>query len=238
MLPQHGPRLAAIGLLCRSLAERVEQAVVSGALPLVVGGDHAIAAGTWRGVGRALGAPPGLIWFDAHLDAHTPDSTPSGNPHGMPLAALLGHGAAELTGVPGPSLNPHHVCVIGARSFEQSEPALLRHLGVRIFGMAEIRRRGLATVLAEALTIAAAAGRDFGLSIDVDVFNPDEAPGVGTPARGGLGAAELAPLLSGLGHLPGCRAIELVEYDPGRDSGGQTLAILKALVRSLFNVRL
>lgn len=234
VLPQAGPRLAAIGLLCRSLAERVAKTMASGALPLVVGGDHAIAAGTWRGVGRALGSAPGLIWLDAHLDAHTPNSTPSGNPHGMPLAALLGLGAAELTEVPGPPLNPQHVCVIGARSFEQSEPALLHHLGVRIFGMAEVRRRGLPAVFAEALKIAGAAGPGFGLSIDVDVLNPDEAPGVETPARGGLVAAELLPLLFGLGRLPACRAIELAEYDPGHDMAGHTLGILRALVGALF----
>ena len=175
-----------------------------------------------------------MIWLDAHLDAHTPESTPSGNPHGMPLAALLGLGAPELSGVPGPPLDPHHVCVIGARSFESSEPALLHRWGVRIFAMAEIRRRGLASVFAEALAIAAASGSGFGLSIDVDVLNPDEAPGVETPARGGLLAAELLPLLFGLGRLPSCRAVELVEYDPGNDPDGRTAAIVRALVGSLF----
>ena len=234
LLPQAGPRLESLGRLCRSLARRVERTMTSGALPLVIGGDHAIAAGTWRGVGRALGAPPGLIWLDAHLDAHTPASTPSGNPHGMPLAALLGQGAPELTGVPGPALDPAHVCVIGARSFEASEPALLDHLGVRVFTMAEIGRRGLGLVFAEALAIAGAGGRAFGLSIDVDVLNPDEAPGVETPVRGGLAAAELLPLFAGLGRLAGCCAIELVEYDPGRDRDGRTAAVVLALVRSLF----
>lgn len=232
--PQPGPRLPSLGQLCRSLAERVAAVIARGVLPLVVGGDHAIAAGTWRGVGRALGAPPGLIWLDAHLDAHTAESTPSGNLHGMPLAALLGVGVQELTGVPGPLLNPHHVCVIGARSFEPSEPALLHKLGVRVFTMAEIRVRGLAAVFAEALSIAAAAGTGFGLSIDVDVINPDEAPGVDTPAPGGLAAAELLPLLRGLALEPQCAAIELVEYDPGHDIAGHTLVILRALVSSLF----
>jgi len=105
---------------------------------------------------------------------------------------------------------------------------------VRIFGMAEIRRRGLAAVFAEALAIAGAGRADFGLSIDVDVLNPDEAPGVETPARGGLTSAELLPLLDGLGRLPTCRAIELAEYDPGHDRDGRTAVIVLALVRSLF----
>ncbi len=232
--PQAGPRLGSLGALCRSLARRVELTMISGALPLVVGGDHAIAAGTWRGVGSALGSPPGLIWLDAHLDAHTPASTPSGNPHGMPLAALLGRGAPELAGVPGPVLDPAHVCVLGARSFEPSEPLLLRELGVRVFTMDEIGQRGIGLVFAEALAIAGAGGRAFGLSIDVDVLNPDEAPGVETPVRGGLAAAELLPLLEGLGRLAECRAIELVEYDPGRDRDGRTAAIVMALLGSLF----
>ena len=232
--PSPGPRLESLGQLCRTLADRVATTLVSGALPLVIGGDHAIAAGTWRGVGRALGSPPGLIWLDAHLDAHTMATTPSGNPHGMPLAALLGLGAPELTGVPGPPLDPHHVCVIGARSFEASESALLRRLGVRVFNMAEIERRGLPAVFAAVREIVTAAGAGFGLSLDVDVLNPLEAPGVETPAQGGLAAAELLPLLSGLGCLPECRAIEIVEYDPGHDIAGHTLGILKALVRSLF----
>ena len=232
--PPAGPRLPALGLLCRSLARRVAQTLISGALPLVVGGDHAIAAGTWRGVGSALGHPPGLVWLDAHLDAHTPESTPSGNPHGMPLAALLGQGGPELAEVPGPALDPRHVCIVGARSFEASELALLRRLGVRIFGMAEIRRRGLGEVFAEALAIAAEGGREFGLSIDLDVIDPAEAPGVETPARGGLAAGELLPLLAGLGRLPACRAIELAEYHPGHDHDGRTAAIALALVGALF----
>ena len=232
LTPLAGARLESLGQLCRSLADRVAAAIAAGVLPLVVGGDHAIAAGTWRGVGRALGTPPGLIWLDAHLDAHTLATSCSGNPHGMSLAALLGFGAPELTGVPGPPLDPQHVCVIGARSFEPSEPALLRRLGVRVFAMDEIARRGLPEVFGEALAIA--GPRYFGLSLDIDVINPAEAKGVDTPAPGGIAAAELLPLLRGLARLPGCRAIELAEYDPGQDGDGRTAAILCALVAGLF----
>jgi len=146
-----GDRLDSLGALGRELADEVATAIAGGALPLVVGGDHSMAAGTWRGVTRAHAAAgvqqPGLVWIDAHLDAHTPDTSRTGNPHGMPLAALLGHGADEMVGIPGPRLDPARLAVVGARSYEAEELALLRQLGVRIFSMDDIRRRGLGAVL-------------------------------------------------------------------------------------------
>src|SRR5438477_1578804 len=119
-----------------ALADMVARSMVARALPIVLGGDHAIAMGTWGGVARGMrGAPFGLIWFDAHLDAHTPQTTPSMNPHGMSAAVLLGHGAPEFRAIGGGVLRPENLCYIGVRSYEEGELALLRRLGVRIVFM-------------------------------------------------------------------------------------------------------
>ena len=143
--PSMNERLGTVSNLLHDLADIVAQTCDDGALPLVLGGDHIVGAGTWRGVARAL-APRGklgLIWIDAHLDAHTPQTTHTGNIHGMPLAALLGIGDETLTGLPGPHLDPAHVTIIGARSWEPEELKLLQKLGVKIFFMPEVKTRGL-----------------------------------------------------------------------------------------------
>ena len=175
-----GPRMAALGALLTEVAREVAATVAVGQVPVVLGGDHAMAAGTWRGVGRALGHTPGLIWIDAHLDAHTPETSHSHNAHGMPLAALLGAGAPEMAGVDGPPLDSARVVVIGVRSYEADEMRLLAAFGVTVFGIGEIRRRGLAAVFSDALAIAGRGGWPFGISLDLDVLDPLVAPGVST----------------------------------------------------------
>jgi len=217
-----GERFASLGALGRELAAEVEAAMVDGALPLVVGGDHSMAVGTWRGVARAAvaaGQPvPGLIWIDAHLDAHTPESSCTGNPHGMPLAALLGSGAAEMVGVGGPALDPRRVVVVGARSYEPDELRLLRAYGVRVFTMEEVRRSGLGNILEEAVEIVSgAAGGRFGVSLDLDAIDPREAPGVSVPAEHGIAAEELRRCLRGLLRNERLLALELAEFNPERD---------------------
>jgi len=217
-----GPRLAALAALLEELAREVSSTVAVGQVPVVLGGDHAIAAGTWRGVGRALGRAPGLLWIDAHLDAHTPDSSLSHNAHGMPLAALLGAGAVEMAGIAGPSLDPARVVVIGARHYEADEMRLLAAFGVRVFGLAEIRERGLAAVFADALCIAGSDGFPVGVSVDLDALDPLAAPGVTTPVADGLAVAELATALAGLIRERRCIAFEIAEYCPTRDPLGLT----------------
>ncbi|QRJ65609.1 ornithine--oxo-acid transaminase [Azospira restricta] len=215
-----GPRLPALAALLEQVAHEVAASLASGRVPVILGGDHSIAAGTWRGVGRALGEAPGLIWIDAHLDAHTPDSSPTHNAHGMPLAALLGAGAPEMCAVDGPPLDPQRVAVIGVRSYEPEEMRLLAAFGVPVYGIAEIRRRGLPTVFAEALQIVAGDSRPFGISVDLDALDPRAAPGVSTPVADGLAVAELATALAGLIRDGRCRAFEIAEYCPARDAGG------------------
>lgn len=220
-----GPRLQALGALLREVADEAAAAVAIGAIPVFIGGDHSIAAGSWRGVGRALGRAPGLIWIDAHLDSHTPETSLSGNPHGMPLAALLGFGAPVMTDIAGPTLDPQRVVVVGARSFEPAESRLLARLGVTVFEMATIQRRGLAAVLADAVQIAGSDGAPFGISFDLDAIDPLLAPGVATPVTGGLSAGELRLAIAGLLRNRQFVALEIAEYCPDRDPLGITARV-------------
>ena len=226
--------LHAVAALGTRLAAEVERVLGSGHFPLVVGGDHSCAIGTWSGVHRVLApkGPLGLIWIDAHMDSHTFSTTPSGQIHGMPLAALLGHGEAALTTIDGPEakLRPEHVCLIGVRSYEAGEAALLHRLGVRVFDMAEIHLRGLAEVFEAALVIVRQGTAGFGVSIDLDALDPAEEPGVGTPVPGGLRRADLLAALAGLRGDPAFAAMEIVEYNPRRDRGHATADAAGALL--------
>lgn len=233
--------LHAVAALDTRLAGVVERVLRSGHFPLVVGGDHSCAIGTWSGVHRALAGrgPVGLIWIDAHMDSHTFATTPSGQIHGMPLAALLGHGDTALTSIDGAGakLHPEHVCLIGVRSYEAGEAALLHQLGVRVFEMDEVRRRGLVAVFDEALTIVRHGTAGFGVSVDLDALDPEEEPGVGTPVPGGLGRAELAATLGRLRDDPAFVAMEIVEYNPRRDRGHATADAAGALLDAVSPVR-
>jgi arginase len=211
---------------CGRLMRAVAAASRSGALPLVLGGDHSCGIGTWSGVHQTVwqhGAL-GLLWIDAHMDSHTPDTTPSGALHGMPLATLLGHGDPRLVGLGGiqAKLAPRHVCLIGVRSFEPGEAKLVERLGVRVFFADEIRRRGLPAVMADALAIVQSGTAGFGVSIDLDAVDPADAPGVGSPVSGGLGGDELAAALRVLPENPRLLGFEIVEYNPFLDAAGTT----------------
>ncbi|MFZ2854713.1 MAG: arginase [Rhodocyclaceae bacterium] len=220
--PPDGPRLPALGALLRELADEVAACIGAGTVPLVIGGDHSIAAGTWRGVGRALGRAPGLIWVDAHLDAHTLASSLSGNPHGMPLAALLGSGAAELTEIEGPVLDAQRLALVGARCCEAAERQLLARFGARVFAMTEIERRGFPAVWADAMRIAGHDDAPFGISIDLDAIDPGQAPGVATPVAGGIDGGALRQAIAGVLRERRCVALEISEYSPDRDPLGIT----------------
>ena len=224
-----GDSLRAIHEVCKCLAQRVQAILQHGDFPLVIGGDHSCAIGTWKGAVRGLRArgPLGLIWIDAHMDAHTPQTTPSGLLHGMPLACLLGFGEPLLTDLDdGVRLDPRHVCLIGVRSFETGEAALLRRLGVRVFYMHDVARRGLVAVLREALAIVRDGTAGFGVTIDLDAVDPKDAPGVGTPAAGGIRAGELTAALTHLAGQPGLIAAEIAEYNPYRDRHAVTAGLV------------
>lgn len=224
--------------LCSRLCEDVYQTLRRGDLPLVVGGDHSCAIGVWSGVKRYLGRERemGLLWFDAHLDSHTKHTSYSGALHGMPLACLLGVGDTRLTGlgVAGPKVSPKRVAVFGARSFEPEEADLLGRLGVRVFTRGEIEQRGMVRCLEEALAIASQGTDGFGISIDLDVFDPSQAPGVGSPEPEGL---EPRHLLFALAHLrgdPRLLGVEISEYNPDRDKNQRTAALAAKIVAALL----
>lgn len=203
-----------------TLYQAVKRAVGNSFFPIVLGGDHSIAVGTWN----AFEAPFGLLWIDAHLDSHTDKTTPSGAYHGMPVAALLGHGLKELAQLvkTQPVLLPQNLAFIGARSYEEGEIDLLKQLNVKIYFMEEIERRGLKAVLLEALAHVTKNTARFGVSLDLDVFSPEEAPGVGSPEKGGISKKEFLPLISAIGKDPRLLAFEMVEFNPKRDINHQT----------------
>jgi arginase len=212
----------AVSRLCAQLAAAVAEARRRGRLPCVIGGDHSCAGGTWTGVARTVPGALGLVWIDAHMDSHTPATSHTGRLHGMPLAWLLGQDDDPLYGLGAGVLEPKHVCLVGVRSYEPEEDERLRRLGVRVIFMDEVRSRGIDAVLDEALDIATAGTSGFGVSIDLDVVTPEEAPNVGTPVAGGVTSASLALALQEVAGRPALAAIELVEYSPRLDRDGLT----------------
>lgn len=216
------------------LCDQAKTACLRGEIPLVLGGDHSIAIGTWSGVKGALeNEDMGLIWIDAHLDAHIPQTSPSLNIHGMPVAILLGHGDSRFTslGELGPKLKPENLCLIGIRSFEQGEANLLNDLGVKVYMMKEVQERGFAAVFKEARSNISA--RRFGLSIDVDGFDPEEAPGTGTPEASGLQLKDVKEALYGLAKDPDFLALEITEFNPHRDLNNKTSHLVWDLVTTI-----
>ncbi len=220
--------------LCKRTAGETECAVRAGELFAVLGDDHTCAVGTWTGVATALAerGPLGLIWIDAHMDSHIPETSPSGKLHGMPLACLFGFGEPSLVKLGGfsPKLSPKHVCLVGVHSFEPPERALLEWLGVRVFYLDEVLRRGLNEVIAEALTIVRSGTAGFGVSLDLDAIDPKDAPGVTTPVAGGISGEEMKAALAMLQGNPDFLGIEIVEFDPPRDRNRATLYLASDLL--------
>ena len=230
------PVVARIATLCRSLADEVAGMLRTGVFPVVIGGDHSIAIGTWSGVARVLGEPVGLLWIDAHLDSHTPETSHSGAVHGMPLACLLGRGDQRLLdiGLMGPQVSAAHSVVLGPRSYEPEERDFLNRMGVRIIGHGDIAARGFEACLDDALGIVAAAPAGFGVTIDLDAFDPRLAPGVGTPEPDGLVAGDVLATLCRASRLPGLQALEIAEFNPVRDQYGMTANLISALIGQIL----
>ena len=185
-----GETLVAMAEVCRALAAETAAAVREGVTPLVLGGDHLLAMGSVAGVATALaerGERVGLIWLDAHGDINTPDTSASGNLHGMPVAHLLGLGDRLLSMIatPHPALRPEQCVMVGLRDLDPPERTHIRDLGITAFTMREIDERGLQSVMSDAITIASAGTGGIHVSCDPDWIDPSDAPGVGTPVRGG-----------------------------------------------------
>jgi arginase len=211
-----------IAKVCRELYERSSKSLAEGALPLVLGGDHSLAAGsvaaTADWVRRTSSKPIGLVWVDAHADMNTPATTETGNVHGMPLAALLGDEPHELASIGSrPSVLPQHTVLIGIRNLDQREKEQIRASGGHVFTMKDIDRDGIASVAERALALAARHTGGIHVSFDMDVCDPSVAPGVGTPVKGGVDYREahmLMELVADAGLLVG---LDLVEVNPTLD---------------------
>ena len=220
------------------VAERTHAAVAQGlergCLPLVLGGDHSLSIGSVAAVAdhhRRLGAPIGVIWVDAHADMNRPETSPTGNIHGMPLAVLLGHGDDRLVGAEA-SVRPENVSVLGARSLDPGERALIAELGVRVFTMSEIDERGVGACMDEALRRAEAGTAGFHLSLDLDALDPRLAPGVGTPIQGGLTYREGHLVCEKASHSGRLLSLEVVELNPVLDDRNHTALLAVGLVAS------
>ena len=229
--------LSSVPDFCEALAFQVGMTVAKGNFPLVLGGDHSCAIGTWSGVKSTMQKHDrlGLLWIDAHMDSHTFKTTPSRAIHGMPLACLLGYGDERLTHLISdqPKLYPENICLIGTRSFEKGEAELLQRLGVRIFYMEEIRQRGIGAVWQEAMSIVQHQTAGFGVSLDLDVLDPQEEPGVGSPEPGGMLKNLLIEMLGTLKTNPDFLAMEIVEYNPYLDTNFVTANAVCDLVAAI-----
>lgn len=235
--------LPTITSVCREVATRTAAIVRGGSIPLVLGGDHSVAAGSVAGVSTAVaerGGRLGLIWLDAHADLNTPLSTLSGNVHGMPVAHLLGHGDRAMASLasPAPAVRPEHTVIIGARDLDQAERSNARDFGVTIYTMRDLDERGLKTVLAEAIAKVSAGTSGIHVSLDLDFVDPQEAPGVGTPVRGGATYREAHLAMETLWDTGRVVSMDLVEVNPVLDRFNQTAELAVGLMASAFGQRI
>ena len=229
---------------CTRTAEAVVKTMEEGMTPLVLGGDHSLAAGSVSGVAefyRRRNQKIGLIWIDAHSDINTPETSPSGNVHGMPLAALLGLGPEALGNICGfsPKVAPENTVLIGVRDIDDSERENIRRAGVaEVYTMRDIDERGMRTVMEEALR---AAGRDtagYHVSLDMDWIDPEDAPGVGTPVRGGATYREAHLAMEILADHGRLLSFEIVEVNPVIDEHNRTADLAVELACSAFGKKI
>lgn len=207
---------------------------------VVIGGDHSCAIGTWSGVAKCrqtLGRM-GMIWVDAHLDAHTHETSESGNVHGMPVAALLGRGDPRLTGMmfTGPKLAAEHFALVGIRSFEQAEVVTLKQLGVDIYYMQDVTNEGLTSVMHKSLQVVRRAPAGFCLSVDLDGFDPQDAPGVGTPVGNGIVVKEFCDTVRGLAHDPNFCGLEITEFNPHLDKKDKSVQTVIDIIKAVYDL--
>jgi arginase len=235
--------LEEIAETCRDLAEITEKALNEGYLPLVLGGDHSIAIGSCSGVSdffRKQKKKIGYLWLDAHGDMNTPESSPSGNVHGMPLAALIGYGAPELVDLLGyhPKVEPRNVAIIGVRDLDAKERRLVKDSGVRAFTMRDIDERGLRDVMAEALRFASDDTDGIAVSLDMDFVDPSDAPGVGTPVRGGVTYREAHLAMEMIADSKSLVSLEVVEINPVIDVHNQTALLGVEMILSALGKKI
>jgi arginase len=241
--PQNTKYLAQISKSCAKLAGIVKDVVETGKVPLVLGGDHSVAAGTVSGVAevfRQRGEKIGLMWIDAHADMNTPESSPSGNVHGMPLACCLGYGPRELTHLFdfAPKVQGRNVVLIGLRDVDLRERPIVRESGVTAFTMRDIDECGLRNIMERAIRTVTDGTAGFHLSLDMDAVDPDEAPGVGTPVRGGMTYREAHLAMETICDSGRLLSMEIVEVNPVLDDANRTALLGVELVMSAMGKKI
>lgn len=223
--------------VCTALSETVESTLNAGETPVVLGGDHSVAIGSVGG--SAAAGPLGAIWFDAHADLNTPSTSPSGNIHGMPLAALLGiNEFAEQNWATAQNLREENVVLVGLRSTDEAERQCLDDHALTVFTMSEIDRRGISAVVDEALEVATAGVDSIHVSVDLDWLDPTEAPGVGTPVRGGVTYREAHSAMEQIASNATVRSLDLVEVNPTLDQYNETAELATELAASALGKRI
>jgi arginase len=244
--PRHERKryISEIANVCDQLYRRASTSLRAGAMPLVLGGDHSIGAGSVAAAAawarRAHTLPIGLLWVDAHGDMNTPASSPSGNVHGMPLAALLGPEPSELSRIGGfsPKVLPEHTVLVGVRNLDDREKELVRASGVHVFTMKDIDRHGMATVAEDAVKLAGAGTAGIHVSFDMDVCDPSIAPGVGTPVKGGLDYREAHLLMEIIADSGLLTSLDIVEVNTALDVRNATAQLGTELALSALGLKI
>ena len=240
---QSAKYLSEIAKTCQKHADLVLKALEEGRVPLSLGGDHSMAAGTVSGVAefyRRHNQKVGLLWMDAHSDINTPESSPSGNVHGMPLAALMGLSVAELGGIYNftPKVDPENCVIVGVRDIDQAEKDNIRKAGIHAFTMRDIDERGMRAVMEEALRLAGRNTAGYHVSLDMDWIDPEDAPGVGTPVWGGATYREAHLAMEIIADHGRMLSFEIVEVNPVLDERNQTAELAVELALSAFGKKI
>jgi len=235
--------LKEITATCTKHAELVLKTLEAGKTPLVLGGDHSVAVGTVSGVSEFLrrqNQKLGLIWIDAHTDINTPESSPSGNVHGMPLAAIMGLGPPELANIFGfsPKVAPENCVLVGVRDIDAAEKENVRKAGIEVYTMRDIDERGMRAVMEEALRAAGRGTAGYHVSLDMDWVDPEDAPGVGTPVRGGATYREAHLAMEIIADHGRLTSFEIVEVNPVIDERNQTANLAVELALSVFGKKI
>jgi arginase len=239
----HAKYLKEITATCTKHAELVLKTLEAGKVPLSLGGDHSIAAGTVAGVAefyRRQNQKIGLIWIDAHTDINTPATSPSGNVHGMPLAAIMGLGPPELGAIYNfsPKVNPENCVLVGVRDIDAIEKENVRRAGIKVFTMRDIDERGMRAVMEDSVRFASQGTAGYHVSLDMDWVDPEDAPGVGTPVRGGATYREAHLAMEIIAESGGLQSFEIVEVNPVIDEHNRTADLAVELALSAFGKRI
>jgi arginase len=240
---QHAKYLREIAETSQEVGQRICQTLEAGYFPISLGGDHSMAIGTQAGVAKFFhdrGEEIGCLWIDAHADMNTPETSPSGNVHGMPFAASLGHGPESLTHIFGfaPKLRPEKCSLIGIRDLDERERLVVRRSGVNLYTMREIDEQGMRIVMTRAIAMASKGTAGFVVSFDMDVIDPAEAPGVGTPVRGGITFREGHLAMEMVADSEKMLAFELVEINPIIDVMNKTAILGVGFTASALGKRI